>query len=68
MLIEISIYLEISNFKYCNNPYSYFFLYYFIKINICKYANCMLGYGYEKPSIIQQKGVLPLLKGRDTIA
>jgi translation initiation factor 4A len=26
------------------------------------------GYGYEKPSIIQQKGVLPLLKGRDTIA
>jgi superfamily II DNA/RNA helicase len=27
-----------------------------------------IGYGYEKPSIIQQKGVLPLLKGRDTIA
>ncbi len=26
------------------------------------------GYGYEKPSIIQQKGILPLLKGRDTIA
>jgi len=26
------------------------------------------GYGYEKPSIIQQKGILPLLKARDTIA
>jgi translation initiation factor 4A len=26
------------------------------------------GYGFEKPSIIQQKGVLPLLKGKDTIA
>lgn len=26
------------------------------------------GYGFEKPSIIQQKGILPLLKGRDTIA
>lgn len=26
------------------------------------------GYGFEKPSIIQQKGILPLLKGKDTIA
>jgi len=26
------------------------------------------GYGYEKPSIIQQKGIAPLLKKRDTIA
>lgn len=26
------------------------------------------GYGYEKPSIIQQRGIAPLLKKRDTIA
>lgn len=26
------------------------------------------GYGFEKPSIIQQKGILPILKGKDTIA
>jgi len=26
------------------------------------------GYGYEKPSIIQCRGILPILKGRDTIA
>lgn len=26
------------------------------------------GYGYEKPSVIQKKGILPLLKTRDTIA
>lgn len=26
------------------------------------------GVGFEKPSVIQQKGILPLLKGRDTIA
>jgi translation initiation factor 4A len=26
------------------------------------------GYGFEKPSAIQKKGILPLLKGRDTIA
>lgn len=26
------------------------------------------GYGFVKPSIIQSKGVLPILKGRDTIA
>lgn len=25
-------------------------------------------YGFEKPSPIQQKGILPLIKGRDTIA
>jgi translation initiation factor 4A len=26
-----------------------------------------LGYGFEKPSIIQQKGILPLIKKSDTI-
>jgi translation initiation factor 4A len=26
------------------------------------------GYGFTKPSIIQQKGILPLLKGKDTLA
>lgn len=26
------------------------------------------GYGFEKPSPIQQKGILPILQGRDTIA
>jgi len=26
------------------------------------------GYGFEKPSAIQQRGILPLLKGHDTIA
>jgi translation initiation factor 4A len=26
------------------------------------------GYGYEKPSIIQSRGIMPLLRGRDTIA
>jgi translation initiation factor 4A len=26
------------------------------------------GYGFTKPSVIQQKGILPLLKGKDTIA
>lgn len=26
------------------------------------------GYGFEKPSVIQQKGVLPILSGKDTIA
>jgi translation initiation factor 4A len=26
------------------------------------------GYGFEKPSIIQQKGILPILKSKDTIA
>lgn len=26
------------------------------------------GYGFEKPSIIQQKGIIPLIKGKDTIA
>jgi len=25
-------------------------------------------YGFEKPSPIQQKGILPLIKGKDTIA
>jgi superfamily II DNA/RNA helicase len=25
-------------------------------------------YGYEKPSIIQSRGIMPLLRGRDTIA
>eukprot|EP01017_Pseudomicrothorax_dubius_P047712 TRINITY_DN85_c0_g1_i2.p1 TRINITY_DN85_c0_g1~~TRINITY_DN85_c0_g1_i2.p1 ORF type:complete len:423 (-),score=158.84 TRINITY_DN85_c0_g1_i2:218-1441(-) len=28
----------------------------------------IFGYGFEKPSIIQQKAVLPILRGRDTIA
>lgn len=27
-----------------------------------------LGYGFVKPSVIQAKGILPILKGRDTIA
>jgi translation initiation factor 4A len=26
------------------------------------------GYGFEKPSIIQQKGIIPIIKNRDTIA
>lgn len=26
------------------------------------------GYGFERPSVIQQKGILPLLRGKDTIA
>jgi len=26
------------------------------------------GYGFVKPSVIQSKGILPILKGRDTIA
>ena len=26
------------------------------------------GYGFERPSPIQQKGILPLIKGKDTIA
>ena len=26
------------------------------------------GYGYQKPSTIQAKGILPILKGKDTIA
>ncbi len=26
------------------------------------------GYGYEQPSQIQQKGILPIIKGKDTIA
>ena len=26
------------------------------------------GYGFEKPSIIQQKAILPIIKGRDVIA
>lgn len=26
------------------------------------------GYGFEKPSVIQQKGILPILKNKDTIA
>jgi len=26
------------------------------------------GYGFVKPSIIQQKGILPILKSKDTIA
>ena len=26
------------------------------------------GYGFQKPSPIQQKGILPLLRGKDTIA
>jgi translation initiation factor 4A len=28
----------------------------------------IFGYGFMKPSVIQQKGILPLLKGKDTIA
>jgi len=28
----------------------------------------IFGYGFEKPSIIQQKGIIPLVKRRDTIA
>eukprot|EP01017_Pseudomicrothorax_dubius_P047713 TRINITY_DN85_c0_g1_i4.p1 TRINITY_DN85_c0_g1~~TRINITY_DN85_c0_g1_i4.p1 ORF type:complete len:389 (-),score=150.49 TRINITY_DN85_c0_g1_i4:180-1346(-) len=28
----------------------------------------IFGYGFEKPSIIQQKAILPILRGRDTIA
>lgn len=27
-----------------------------------------LGYGFERPSVIQQKAILPLIKGIDTIA
>lgn len=26
------------------------------------------GYGFEKPSIIQKSGILPVIRGRDTIA
>ena len=26
------------------------------------------GYGFEKPSIIQQKAILPIIKGNDVIA
>ena len=26
------------------------------------------GYGFEKPSAIQQRGILPILAGHDTIA
>ncbi len=28
----------------------------------------IFAYGFEKPSAIQQRGTLPLIKGRDTIA
>lgn len=28
----------------------------------------IFGYGFAKPSVIQQKGILPILKGKDTIA
>lgn len=28
----------------------------------------IFGYGYEQPSQIQQKAILPIIKGKDTIA
>ena len=28
----------------------------------------IFGYGYEQPSQIQQQGILPIIKGKDTIA
>mmetsp|Transcript_5581 Transcript_5581/g.17805 ORF Transcript_5581/g.17805 Transcript_5581/m.17805 type:complete len:279 (-) Transcript_5581:1027-1863(-) len=33
-----------------------------------KLVQGIYGYGYEKPSLIQQRGILPLLKKRDVIA
>jgi superfamily II DNA/RNA helicase len=35
-----------------------------MKLYICIY----LGYGFEKPSAIQKRGIIPLLRGKDTIA
>jgi len=28
----------------------------------------IFGFGFAKPSVIQQKGILPIIKGKDTIA
>ena len=28
----------------------------------------IFGYGYEQPSQIQQQGILPIIKGKDTVA
>merc|ERR1712203_1030885 len=28
----------------------------------------IFGFGFAKPSVIQQKGILPIVKGKDTIA
>jgi superfamily II DNA/RNA helicase len=48
--------------------FSIFYLIFSNEIALKMSIIILLGYGFEKPSIIQQKGIIPIIKNRDTIA